>query len=57
MARFDLNEIKSQAKKNFTEAWVSTGKLIPKGTKISLERKGKPHLVRQLIQQSREILL
>ena len=57
MARFDLNEIKSQAKKNFTEAWVSTEKLIPKGTKISLERKGKPHLVRQLIQQSREILL
>ncbi|MBA7502800.1 hypothetical protein ES706_01397 [subsurface metagenome] len=57
MARFDLNEIKAQAKKNFTEAWVSTEKLIPKGTKISLERKGKPHLVRQLIQQSREILL
>ncbi|PIU56832.1 MAG: O-phosphoserine--tRNA ligase [Chloroflexi bacterium CG07_land_8_20_14_0_80_45_17] len=57
MATFDLNEIKAQAKKNFTEAWVSTGKLIPKGTKISLERKGKPHLVRQLVQQSREILL
>ena len=57
MATFDLRAIKSQAKKNFTEAWVSTGKLIPKGTKISLERKGKPHLVRQLIQRSREILL
>jgi len=57
MATFDLNDIKSQAERNFTEAWVSTGKLIPKGTKISLEGKGRPHLVRQLIQQSREILL
>jgi len=57
MAMFNLNEIKSQSKRNFTEAWIATGKLIPKGTKISLEGKGKPHLMRQLIQKSREILL
>ena len=42
MAMFDLNEIKSQAKGNFTEAWISTAKLIPSNTEISLDRKGKP---------------
>lgn len=57
MAIFDLGKIKSQAKSNFAEAWASTAKLIPVGTKISLERKGKAHLLRELIQKSREILL
>jgi len=57
MATFDLSEIKTQAKKNFTEAWISTAKLLPSGTKISLDRKGKPHPLRELIQKSREILL
>jgi len=57
MATFDLNEIKSQAKSNFTEAWRATAKLIPTSTKISLEKKGKPHLLRELMQKSREILL
>ena len=57
MVTFDLGEIKSQAKSNFTEAWAATAKLIPTQTEISLERKGKPHLLRELIQKSREILL
>jgi len=57
MATFDLSEIKSQAKSNFIEAWVATAKLIPTHTEISLGRKGKPHLVRELVQKSREILL
>lgn len=57
MATFDLSEIKAQAKKNFTETWTSTARLLPSGTKISLEGKGKPHPVRELIQKSREILL
>jgi len=57
MATFDLGEIKSQARGNFTEAWINTAKLIPEGTKISLDREGKPHLLRELIQKSREILL
>ena len=57
MAYFDLNEIKSQARSNFTEAWVSTAKLIPTQTKISLGNKGKAHPLRELIQRSREILL
>jgi len=57
MASFDLSEIKSKAKNNFTDAWVATAKFIPTGTEISLARKGKPHLVRELIQKSREILL
>jgi len=57
MAAFDTSEIKSKAKSNFTDAWIATAKLIPTGTEISLARKGKPHLVRELIQKSRQILL
>ena len=57
MATFDVDEIKSQAKRNFTEAWMSTAKLLPTGTKVSLQGKGKPHILRELIQRSREILL
>jgi len=57
MMAFDTGEIKSQAKSNFTNAWIATAKLIPSGTEISLTRKGKPHLVRELIQKSRQILL
>jgi len=57
MAAFDTGEIKSKAKSNFTDAWIATAKLIPTGTEISLTRKGKPHLVRELIQKSRQILL
>lgn len=57
MTTFDLNEIKTQAKRNFADAWISTAKLIPQGTKIILKKTGKPHPVRELIQRSREILL
>src|SRR4030043_863324 len=57
MATFDTGEIKSKAKSNFTDTWVATAKLIPTGTEISLAKKGKPHLVRDLIQKSRQILL
>ena len=57
MATFDTGEIKSKAKGNFAGAWMTTAKLIPTGTEISLANKGKPHLVRELIQKSREILL
>jgi len=57
MAAFDTGEIKSRAKSNFTDAWTATAKLIPTGTEISLAKKGTPHLVRELIQKSREILL
>jgi O-phosphoseryl-tRNA(Cys) synthetase len=57
MSTFDTGEIKSKARENFTDAWIATAKLIPTGTEISLLNKGKPHLVRELIQKSREILL
>lgn len=57
MATFDLNKIRSLAKTDFTEAWMSTAKLIPTHTKLSLDRKGKPHLLRESIQKSRDILL
>jgi O-phosphoseryl-tRNA synthetase len=57
MAAFDTGEIKSKAKSNFTDAWIATAKLIPTGTEISLTKKGKPHLVRELIQKSRQIIL
>jgi O-phosphoseryl-tRNA synthetase len=36
---------------------MSTAKLIPTHTKLSLDRKGKPHLLRESIQKSRDILL
>jgi O-phosphoseryl-tRNA synthetase len=57
MATFDTGEIKAKAKNNFTDAWIATAKLIPTGTGISLAKKGKAHLVRELIQKSRQILL
>jgi O-phosphoseryl-tRNA synthetase len=57
MATFDTGKIKAKAKNNFTDTWVATAKLIPTGTGISLAKKGKPHLVRELIQKSRQILL
>jgi O-phosphoseryl-tRNA synthetase len=57
VAAFDIGEIKSRAKSNFADAWIATAKLIPTGTEISLAKKGKPHLVRELIQKSRQILL
>ena len=57
MAKFDLDEIKIQSKRNFTETWMATAKLIPSGTHINLKKKGKPHLLRELIQKSREVLL
>ncbi len=57
MTTFDTGEIKSKAKSNFTDAWIATAKLIPTGTEISLPKQGRPHLVRELIQKSRQILL
>ena len=57
MKAFDTDEVKSRAKNNFADAWTATAKLIPSGTEISLTRKGNPHLVRELIQKSRQILL
>ncbi len=57
MVAFNLEGIKAQAKSNFTDAWIATAKLIPTGTEVSLAKKGKPHLVRELIQKSRQILL
>jgi O-phosphoseryl-tRNA synthetase len=57
MTAFDTGEVKSRARSNFADAWTATAKLIPSGTEISLTRKGNPHLVRELIQKSRQILL
>ena len=54
---FDLEGIKARAKNNFIDAWTATAELIPTGTEISLGKKGKPHLVRELIQKSRQVLL
>jgi O-phosphoseryl-tRNA synthetase len=57
VATFDTGDIKSKAKDNFADTWIATSKLIPSGTEISLAKKGKPHLVRELVQKSRQILL
>ena len=54
---FDLDAIRARAKNDFIDAWTATAELIPTGTEISLARKGKPHLVRELIEKSRQILL
>jgi O-phosphoseryl-tRNA synthetase len=54
---FDLGSIKARSKSDFTDAWTATADLIPTGTEIRLARKGKPHLVRELIEKSRQILL
>ncbi len=54
---FDLNEIRAEAKRNFAQAWASTARLIPTGTKIRLEGKGKPHPLYEIFQKSRQILL
>jgi len=57
MVTLDLNQVKAEAKKGFTSAWLSTAKLLPRNTSISLQRKGKSHPLRDLIQKSRGILL
>jgi O-phosphoseryl-tRNA synthetase len=57
MTTFNLSEIKLQAKNSFAQAWTSTAKLIPSHTEMPLGKKGKPHLLRELIQKSRDILL
>jgi len=54
---FDLNKIRAQARKDFTEAWTSTSRLLPVDTEVHLQGRGKAHLLRDLIQKSREILL
>ncbi|MBE9514126.1 MAG: O-phosphoserine--tRNA ligase [Chloroflexi bacterium] len=57
MTVFDLSEIRDRAKRNFAETWISTAELLPTNTRVSLKEKGKPHVLRELIQKSREILL
>jgi O-phosphoseryl-tRNA synthetase len=57
MVNFDINRIKKEAESGFTPAWLSTAKLLPRNTKISLEREGKSLPLRNLIQKSREVLL
>jgi O-phosphoseryl-tRNA synthetase len=57
MATFNTGEIKARARVDFTDAWIATAKLIPTGTEVPLPKLGRPHLVRELIQKSRQILL
>ncbi|MFP3897809.1 MAG: O-phosphoserine--tRNA ligase [Dehalococcoidia bacterium] len=57
MATFDIGEIRSRAKTDFTAAWIATAKLVPAGTEVALTSKGRPHPVMELIQRSRRIML
>jgi len=57
MTDLDINRIKKEVESGFTPVWLSTAKLLPRNTKVSLEREGKPHPLRNLIQKSREALL
>ena len=57
MTKLDLNRIKAEAEQGFSAAWLSTAGLLPRNTSISLEREGRSHPMRNLIQKSREVLL
>jgi O-phosphoseryl-tRNA synthetase len=53
----DLNKIRDEVEAGFGSAWLSTARFLPRNSSINLDRKGKSHLLRDLIQKSREVLL
>ena len=55
--KLDWREIKEEAEKDFTKAWIKYSKEMPKQTEVKLEKKGKSHPVNDLIQRFREILI
>ncbi len=57
MAGFDVSSIRSNAKADFSETWLSTASLLPRNTSVKLPSRGRPHPLRDLMQRSREILL
>jgi O-phosphoseryl-tRNA synthetase len=58
MAKFDVAKIKVSAKKDYDAAWLETAKLIKKeGRLFSLQKKGKPNELQELIEKARQALI
>lgn len=57
MTALNSYKIRAEAEVNFASTWLSTASLLPRNTSVALNRKGKSHLLRDLIQNSREVLL
>ncbi len=53
----DIKGIRKQAQEDFEKAWSDSAGLLPKNTVVSINGRGKPHPVRNMIQKSRRILL
>jgi O-phosphoseryl-tRNA synthetase len=58
MAKFDVAKIRAGAKKDYEAAWLETAKLIKKeGRLFSLQKKGKPSELQELIEKARQTLV
>ena len=58
MAKFDVAKIRTSAKKDYEAAWLETAKLIKKeGRLFSLQKKGKPNELQELIEKARQALV
>jgi O-phosphoseryl-tRNA synthetase len=58
MPKFDVQKIREKAKENYEEAWVGTAKLVNRdGRLFSLQGKGKPNELQELIAKARRALL
>jgi O-phosphoseryl-tRNA synthetase len=58
MTKFDVAKIKASAKEDYEAAWVETAKLIKRGGRLfSLQKKGKPNELQELIAKARRSLL
>jgi O-phosphoseryl-tRNA synthetase len=58
MTKFDVAEIRASAKEGYEAAWVETAKLVKRdGRLFSLQGKGKPNELQELIAKARRALL
>ena len=58
MAKFDVAKIRTSAKKDYEAAWLETAKLIKKeGRLFSLQKKGRPNELQELIEKVRQALV
>lgn len=58
MTKFDIAKIRARAKKDYEAAWLETAKLIrKKGRLFSLQKRGKPNELQELIARVRQVLL
>jgi O-phosphoseryl-tRNA synthetase len=58
MTKFDVVKIRASAKKDYEAAWVDTAELVKKdGRLFSLQKKGKPNELQELIAKTRHALL